>query len=149
MSDMKTKPTAASVDAFIDAVDDERKRADARAVAAMMAEITGAPARMWGPSIIGFGSYHYRYASGREGDFLETGFSPRKRALTLYIMAGFSEYEDLLAKLGKHTTGKSCLYVKRLTDVDESVLRELIERSVAYIRRKYPPSVVRHDTGAA
>ena len=87
MSDMKTKPTEASVDAFIDAIDDERKRDDARAVAAMMADITGAPAKMWGSSIVGFGTYHYRYASGREGDFMEVGFAPRKRALTLYIMA--------------------------------------------------------------
>ena len=137
MSDMKTKPTEASVDAFIDAIDDERKRDDARAVAAMMADITGAPATMWGSSIVGFGTYHYRYASGREGDFMEVGFAPRKRALTLYIMAGFSAYEELLAKLGKHTTGKSCLYVKRLADVDLAVLRELIERSVSYIRGKY------------
>lgn len=138
MSDLKTKPTAASVNAFINAIDDERKREDARAVAAMMAEVTGAPATMWGSSIVGFGSYHYRYASGREGDFMETGFSPRKRALTLYIMAGFSDYEGLLAKLGKFSTGKSCLYIKRLADVDETVLRELVERSVAYIRDKYP-----------
>lgn len=138
MSDMKTQPTAASVDAFLDAVEDERKREDARTVAAMMAEITGAPAQMWGSSIVGFGSYHYRYESGREGDFMETGFSPRQRALTLYIMAGFSEYGDLLAKLGKHTTGKSCLYVKRLSDVDQDVLRQLVERSVQYLRDKYP-----------
>ena len=138
MSDLKTKPTAASVSAFINAIDDERKREDARAVAAMMAEITDAPPKMWGSSIVGFGSYHYRYASGREGDFMETGFSPRKRALTLYIMAGFSDYEGLLARLGKFSTGKSCLYIKRLADVDETVLRELVERSVAYIRDKHP-----------
>ena len=138
MSALKTKPTAASVSAFINAIDDERKREDARAVAAMMAEVTGASPKMWGSSIVGFGSYHYRYASGREGDFMETGFSPRKRALTLYIMAGFSDYEGLLARLGKFSTGKSCLYIKRLADVDETVLRELIERSVAYIRDKYP-----------
>ena len=138
MSDLKTKPTAASVNAFIDAIDDERKREDARAVAAMMAEVTGAPPKMWGSSIVGFGRYHYRYASGREGDFMETGFSPRKRALTLYIMAGFSDYEGLLARLGKFSIGKSCLYIKRLADVDETVLRELVERSVAYIRDKYP-----------
>ena len=135
---MKTRPTDASVDTFIAAVEDAQKREDCHAVATMMAEVTGAPAQMWGPSIVGFGSYHYRYASGREGHFMETGFAPRKRALTLYIMAGFGEYEDLLAKLGKHTTGKSCLYVKRLTDVDPAVLRELVERSVAYIRAKYP-----------
>ncbi len=135
---MKTTPTTASVDAFLDAVEDPGKRDDARAVAAMMADITGAPARMWGAAIVGFGNYHYRYQSGREGDFFETGFSPRKRALTLYIMAGFSTYQNLLARLGPHTTGKSCLYLKRLADVDDAVLRELIEGSVQYIRAKYP-----------
>ena len=138
MSEARTQPTDASVEAFIAAVEDERKRADARAVAEMMTEITGAPARMWGPSIVGFGTYRYRYASGREGDFFETGFSPRKRALTLYVMAGFSAYEALLARLGKHGTGKSCLYLKRLEDVDRDVLRELLARSVAFIRDKYP-----------
>ena len=135
---MKTRPTAASVGAFIDAVEDEQKRADSHAIAAMMAEATGAAPQMWGSSIVGFGRYHYRYASGREGDFMLTGFSPRKRALTLYIMAGFSEYDDLLANLGKHTIGKSCLYIKRLADVDQAVLRQLVERSVRYIRDTYP-----------
>lgn len=139
MSDLKTKPTVSSVDAFIDAVDDEHRRADCRDVARLMAEITGAEGVMWGSSIVGFGSYHYRYASGREGDFFEAGFSPRKRALTIYVMAGFAEYEDLLARLGKHSTGKSCLYVKRLADVDLDVLREMLIRSVATIRAKYPP----------
>lgn len=138
MAKMKTVPTTASVDAFIAAVDDAQKREDCHAVAAIMAEATGASAQMWGTSIVGFGTYHYRYASGREGDFMEVGFSPRKRALTLYIMAGFSEYGDLLAKLGKHTTGKSCLYIKRLADVDQNVLREMVERSVRHIRDKYP-----------
>lgn len=135
---MKTVPTDASVDAFIDAVEDEERRQDCRTVAAMMAEVTAAPARMWGPSIVGFGSYHYRYQSGREGDFMEIGFSPRKRALTIYVMAGFSDYEALLAKLGRHSTGKSCLYLKRLADVDMAVLRELVESSVRFIRQKYP-----------
>ena len=138
MSDLKTRPTASSVDAFIDAVDDDCKRADCRTVAQMMTEITGAPGVMWGSSIVGFGDYHYRYASGREGDFFEAGFSPRRRALTIYVMAGFSEYDDLLARLGKYTTGKSCLYVKRLADVDLDVLREMLTRSVAFIRAKYP-----------
>ena len=138
MSKMKTAPTQASVDAFIEAVEDEQKRADSRAIAAMMSAATGAPAQMWGTSIVGFGRYHYRYASGREGDFMIAGFSPRKRALTLYIMAGFSEYDALLAQLGKHTIGKSCLYIKRLADVDQAVLREIVERSVQYIREKYP-----------
>ena len=137
MSDLETRPTDASVEAFLDAVDDERKRSDARIVAAMMGEITGSTGVMWGSSIVGFGTYHYRYASGREGTFFETGFAPRKRALTLYVMAGFSEYEELLGRLGKHTTGKSCLYMRRLAEVDLDVLRDLLERSVAYIRSKY------------
>ena len=135
---MKTTPTTASVDAFLDALDDADKQHDSRVVAAMMTEVAGAPATMWGTSIVGFGNYHYRYASGREGDFFETGFAPRKRALTLYIMAGFSQYEALLGRLGKFTTGKSCLYVKRLADVDMGVLRELVAHSVAAIRLKYP-----------
>ena len=138
MSDPKTRPTDASVEAFLDAVDDERKRSDAHVVGGMMAEITGSTGVLWGSSIVGFGTYHYRYASGREGTFFETGFSPRKRALTLYVMAGFSEYEDLLGRLGRHTTGKSCLYVRRLADVDLDVLRDLLARSVGYVRAKYP-----------
>lgn len=138
MSGNKTRPTSASVDAFIASVADPRMRADCRAVATMMAEITGAEPRMWGAGIVGFGSYHYRYASGREGDFMETGFAPRKRALTLYVMAGFADCASLLGRLGKHTNGKSCLYVKRLADVDQKVLRELVARSVAHIRRRYP-----------
>ena len=138
MSDLKTRPTASSVDGFIDEVDDQHKRADCRILAELMAEITGAEGVMWGSSIVGFGSYHYRYASGREGDFFEAGFSPRKRALTIYVMAGFAEYEDLLSKLGKCSTGKSCLYVKRLADIDLDALREMLNRSVAYIRARYP-----------
>ena len=138
MSDLKTRPTDASVEAFLDAVDDERRRSDACVVAGMMAEVTGSTGVMWGSSIVGFGTYHYRYASGREGTFFETGFSPRKRALTLYVMAGFSEYEDLLGRLGRHATGKSCLYVRRLADVDLDILRDLLARSVDYVRAKYP-----------
>ncbi|MCY3810381.1 MAG: DUF1801 domain-containing protein [Gammaproteobacteria bacterium] len=134
---MKTVPTKASVAAFLGQLDDAKRR-DAETVAAIMEEVTGAPAVMWGSSIVGFGRYHYRYASGREGDFFVAGFAPRKRALTLYIMAGFAAYDALLLKLGKFTVGKSCLYVKRLADVDLAVLRELIEQSAAAIRDKYP-----------
>ena len=134
---MKTVATTASVTAYLGQLDDA-KRQDAETVAAIMAEVTGAPAVMWGSSIVGFGEYHYRYASGREGDFFLTGFAPRKRALTLYIMAGFSAYDALLEKLGNFTVGKSCLYVKRLADVDLDVLRELIDQSAAAIREKYP-----------
>ena len=121
MSENKTRPTDASVEAFLDAVDDG-KRSDARVLADVMAEVTGAAGVMWGSSIVGFGSYHYRYASGREGDFLEVGFSPRKRALTIYVMPGFSDYDDLLERLGKHTTGKSCL-------VREAALRHRSRRA--------------------
>ena len=135
---MKTKPTKASVANFIDAVADPKKREDARAAAALMAEITGAPAQMWGTSIVGFGRYRYRYASGRKGEFFETGFSPRKQALTLYIMPGFSKYGELLEKLGRHRSGKSCLYIKRLADIDLEVLRALVTRSVQAIREKHP-----------
>ena len=138
MSGNKTQPTNASVDAFLASVADAQMQADCRAVAAMIAEVTGSEPKLWGASIVGFGSYHYRYASGREGDFMLAGFAPRKRALTLYIMAGFAEYGPLLARLGKYTNGKSCLYVKRLADVDQDVLRELTARSVAAIRQKHP-----------
>ena len=135
---MKTVPTTASVDAFLEEVEDEAKRQDCRTILAIMSAATGAPAVMWGTSIIGFGQYHYRYASGREGEFFEVGFAPRKRALTLYIMDGFSDYDALLSRLGKFTVGKSCLYVKRLADVDMAALRALVEHSVAAIRLKYP-----------
>ncbi len=100
-----------------------------------MREITGDEPAMWGPSMVGFGRYHYKYASGREGDWFVAGFSPRKQNLTLYIMSGFSGYDELMARLGKHTTGKSCLYIKRLEDVDLAVLEELIRRSVAHVRK--------------
>ena len=105
-----------------------------------MEDITGEQAVMWGPSIVGFGLYHYKYASGREGDFMRCGFSPRKQDLTVYIMSGFKEYGDLLSKLGKHKTSVSCLYLKKLADVDLAVLREMIERSVAYMDKTYPRS---------
>jgi hypothetical protein len=130
MAELKTKKTQASVAAFLNAIDDDQKRRDSKAVAKIMKEITGKSPKMWGTSIVGYGSYHYKYASGQEGDWPLTGFSPRKQALTLYIMSGFKEYKPLLKKLGKHKTGKACLYIKKLEDVDEKVLRELIKRSV-------------------
>ena len=138
MAELKTKVNDGDVAAFIDAVPDPTKRRDAQTVLAMMAKITRRPAKMWGPSIVGFGSYHYRYASGREGDMMLTGFSPRKNALTLYIMPGFSRHAALMGKLGKYRTGKSCLYVKRLEDIDLKVLAQLIRASVAHMRRTYP-----------
>jgi hypothetical protein len=130
MSDLKTKKTKASVAAFLNDIEDDQKRKDSKAVAKIMKEITGESPKMWGTSIVGYGSYHYKYASGQEGDWPVTGFAPRKQALTLYIMSGFKEYTPLLEKLGKHKTGKACLYIKKLEDVDEKILRELIKRSV-------------------
>jgi hypothetical protein len=140
MAELKTKVNDGDVAAFIDSVADPERRRDAQAVLAMMEKITRRPARMWGSSIVGFGSYHYRYASGREGDSMITGFSPRKNALTLYIMAGFSSHTALLKKLGKFKTGKSCLYIRRLEDVDQKVLGQLIRASVAHMRKTYPTS---------
>jgi hypothetical protein len=138
MAELKTRPTGASVDAFLAAVPDERRGADCRVVLEMMQRVTGAPPEMWGPSIVGFGRYRYEYASGQSAEWPLTGFSPRKQDLTLYIMPGFERYEGLMARLGKHRTGKSCLYLKRLADVDLAVLEELVATSVARARAKYP-----------
>jgi hypothetical protein len=137
VAENKTKATGASVTAFINSIGDERKRADARKVAAMMRKATGKRARMWGTSIVGYGTYHYKYASGREGDFLMTGFSPRKQALTVYVIPGFSHFGTLMNKLGIYKTGKSCLYIKRLSDIDEKILEQLINRSVKHMRKHY------------
>lgn len=130
MSEPKTKPTRASVDRFIARVEDPQRREDCKLIAGLMLAATGEKAVMWGDSIVGFGRYHYKYASGREGDWPVTGFSPRKRELTVYIMPGFDRYADLLAKLGKHRKSVSCLYLKRLADIDVGVLKKLIEASV-------------------
>ena len=127
----KTRPTGASVAAFIDAVPDERRRADCREVGLMMQTASGAPPEMWGPSIVGFGRYRLLYANGREDDWPVIAFSPRQQDLVLYLMPGFEERQDLLARLGRHRTGKVCLYLKRLSDVDPAVLRELVDASVA------------------
>ncbi len=137
MAENKTKPGAISVAAFINGIEDRERRSEVKKVAAMMRAATGSRARMWGTSIMGFGSYHYRYDSGREGDFLITGLSPRKQALTVYIMPGFSHFEGLMKKLGKYKTGKSCLYIRRLADIDEKVLNRLIVDAVKYMRRNY------------
>lgn len=130
----KTKPTKVVPKDFIASVADEQKRKDAEWVMSMMSEVTGEPPVIWGGSVIGFGNYHYVYASGREGDWMVTGFSPRKAALSIYLMSGVERETELLAKLGKYKTGKSCLYIKRLTDVDTDVLRELVVASVAKVR---------------
>ncbi|MGQ0648424.1 MAG: DUF1801 domain-containing protein [Gemmatimonadaceae bacterium] len=130
MAELKTKRTRESVKAFLDRVPDDGTRRDAHAVADMMAQITKEQPAMWGTSIVGFGSYHYKYASGQEGDWPVVGFSPRKRNLTLYIMPGFQGYQDLLAKLGKHKTGRSCLYINSLDDVHVPTLKTLIRQAV-------------------
>ena len=138
-STRKVKTTANSADptAFIDKVKSEVKRKDSHELVAMMQEITGAPPKMWGPSIVGFGTYHYAYASGHEGDICLTGFSPRSGALVVYLGPGI-ENGKLMAKLGKHKHGKGCLYINKLDDVDRKVLRRLIEYSVKTMRKRHP-----------
>lgn len=135
MAEVKTKKHAGSVADFLNAVADEQKREDAFQLLEIMQAITKEDPAMWGPSIVGFGSYHYVYDSGREGDWPLTGFSPRKQNLSLYIMAGFEKYDDLLEKLGKHSTGKSCLYIKRLSDVHLPTLKKLIRESVKHVKK--------------
>lgn len=137
MAENKTKPTNVGVAAFVDAIPDQTRRADAKVLVNLMRSATGEKPKMWGPSIIGFGSCHYKYDSGREGDMPVASFSPRKAATVLYI-AGFNGSEGLLAKLGKHTGGKCCLYIKKLADVDQGVLETLIDKSVAAMRARYP-----------
>jgi hypothetical protein len=132
MAENKTQATDASVDAFLVAVEPEQRRTDGRTLLDIITRITGEPPVMWGPSIIGFGSEHYRYESGREGDVPRIAFSPRKAQLVLYLAVRLPERDALLAKLGKHSTGKGCLYITRLNDVDPAVLEELIARSWAY-----------------
>lgn len=137
MAELKTKPTDQSVESFLNGVEDEKKRRDSFTILKLMKDVTRADPKMWGPSIVGFGNYRYKYESGREGDWFLTGFSPRKQNLTLYIMSGFRRFEELMAKLGKYKTGKGCLYIKRLEDVNMATLRELVAQSVEYLREKY------------
>ena len=136
MTELKTQKNDASVEAFLNSIEDEKKRQDSFTILALMKEVTGSDPVMWGTSIIGFGHYHYKYASGRENDWMLTGFSPRKQNLTLYIMSGFDQYGELLSKLGKHTTGKGCLYIKKLEHIDLDVLRELVKHSVEHMAEK-------------
>lgn len=138
MTELKTKVNKASVDKFIKSIKDEQTRDDCFKIVEIMQKATKAEPKMWGKSIVGFGAYHYKYASGREGDWFLAGFSPRKQNLTLYIMSGFDEYDALLKKLGKHSTGKSCLYIKRLGDVDMKVLKELVTKSVKHMQGTNP-----------
>ena len=137
MADLKTKATAASVDDFLDSVANPERRADGRALCALFERLTGEPPKMWGPSIIGFGSYDYRYASGHGGTMARMGFSPRAAELVVYF-TGFDRYRDQLANLGKHRTAKCCLYIKRLADVDMAVLEQMLRADLAYMDEKYP-----------
>ena len=138
MSGNKTQPTTQSVDAFLEGVEPERKREEARTLDALFRGVTGWQPKMWGPSIIGYGSYAYRYESGREGEFLATGFSPRTAAHSIYILPGYTDFQPLLDRLGKHRHGKSCLYVNTLADIDLEVLAELIKAGLDDLGRRYP-----------
>ncbi|WP_332676652.1 DUF1801 domain-containing protein [Brevundimonas sp.] len=134
----RTKPTDISVADFVAAVENPQRRADAETLCALFEEISGEPATMWGPSIIGFGKYHYRYASGHEGDAPRLGFSPRKAQTVLYVMSGAEGQADMIARLGKVKSSVACLYVNRLDQIDLGVLREMAEASLAHMRRLYP-----------
>jgi len=136
MAEAETKPKAQTVDSFLKAIPDEKKREDCRTVLALMKRATGEEPRMWGPAMVGFGRYSYEYESGQKGECFVTGFSPRKANLTLYIMPGFEKFGGLMKKLGKHKTGKSCLYVKDLEDVNLDVLEQLVTKSVGEIKRR-------------
>ena len=138
MPEAKTLPNDASVAAFLAAVDDPQRRADAQQLVRLMQQATGEPPVLWGSAIVGFGRYHYRYASGHEGDSCLVGFSPRKGDISVYLQDGFDERADLLARLGRHKLGKVCLYLRRLADVDMAVLADLIGQSVAEMRRRHP-----------
>ena len=137
MAELKTKKNKTSVSKFIKSIKNKQQQEDCLEVINMMKEITSQDPEMWGSSIVGFGSYHYRYASGREGDWPLTGFSPRAKSLTIYIMPGFDLYPELMSKLGKYKTGKSCLYLKQLKDIDKAVLKSLIKKSVQAMKKKY------------
>lgn len=135
MSDLKTKPTDQNVEEYLKKVENPTKREDSFKILELMKDITNEEPTMWGDSIIGFGSYHYKYKTGREGDWFVTGFAPRKQNLTLYIMSGFDRYDELLRKLGKHKLGKSCLYINKLKDIDTSILREIVKQSIEFVRK--------------
>jgi hypothetical protein len=137
MAEQKTKPTEVTASDFLDRIPAEKVRDDCYALIGLMKKITGAEPKMWGPSIVGFGKYHYKYDRGHEGYSCLTGFSPRKQNITLYVMPGFSGHPELLEKLGKHKSGKGCLYIKRLEDVNVNVLEELVRHSVDYLKSRY------------
>lgn len=137
MATLKTQPNSSSIDEFINGIEEQQKKEDSFTLLKLFEEWTHQSPKMWRDSIIGYGSYHYLYDSGREGDWFLTGFSPRKRNLSLYIMPGFERYDNLMEKLGKYRTVKSCLYVRRLADINLNVLQELISQSVQYLQYKY------------
>jgi hypothetical protein len=139
MAENKTVPNDQSVEDFLNSIADEQKREDSFTLVDLMREVTGLEPQMWGSSIVGFGSYHYKYASGREGDTMLAGFSPRKQNLTIYNMGGVDPDDDLLKKLGKHTTGKGCLYIKRLNDVDMPTLKSLVTASFTRTKEHAAP----------
>lgn len=136
-AELKTKATDQSVEKFISEIADDKMRDDCFTVLDIMKTVTKEEPKLWGGSMVGFGRYHYKYESGREGEWFITGFSPRKQNLTLYIMSGFTGYDELMTKLGKYKTGKSCLYVKRLEDIDQSILKTLIKKSIAHVSKQY------------
>ena len=138
MAEQKTKPTKVSVESFLDKIPDEGVRDDCYELVRIMKKITGHPPKMWGPSIVGFGNYHYKYDSGHEGDSCIAAFSPRKQNLTLYVMPGFTDNPQLVDGLGKYKAGKGCLYIKRLDDLNRPVLERLIRHSMDYIKERYP-----------
>ena len=138
MSDLKTKQNEKSVDGFINKIEDPKKQEASKRILEILKDISRKKANMWGDSIIGFGKYHYKYATGREGDWMRIGFSPRKQYLTLYIIDGFDKHTKLLEKLGKYKPGKSCLYIKKLQDIDINILKELLEKSLQNMNKLYP-----------
>ena len=143
MAENKTRPTDAGVDAYLDAIADPARRADCEALVNLMARVVGQPPTMWGTSIVGFGSYHYKYASGREGDSCLLGFSARKGEISLYGVGALPERRELLSKMGKHKTGKSCIYIRSMNDIDTEVLEQLVEKAVALSRRPHESGVAR------
>lgn len=140
MADNKTQPTEMALEDYLAGIEDPQRRQDCTSLVSIMAEITNEPPVLWGTSIVGFGTYHYKYESGREGDFMITGFASRARDISIYLMASTDAQADLLAKLGKHKMGRACLTIKRLSDIDLSVLRELITQSVGEMKKRYPDS---------
>ena len=141
MAELQTQKTGASVTAFIASIKDETRRKDCKALLALLKDATGAPARMWGPSIVGFGDFQYQYPNGKEMEWFLAGFSPRKQNLTMYLMSGYEPFPELMQKLGKHSTGRSCLYFKRMSDIHQPTLKKLIKQSMK--RMKATPKLAR------